>query len=79
MYLSCAKRKFVQSQYAAKLALVGSQMQGQVGVFERAVKTLYEKEITIYRTADSHATIWFLVSEKQIKEAVNALHAAFLQ
>lgn len=62
----------------AKIAIVGSGMHGAPGVMSRALGVLYEHEIDVHQTADSHTTIWFLVKEKQMNEAVCLLHDTFI-
>ena len=46
-------------------------------VTAKIVTALAEKGIQILQSADSHTTIWVLVKETDLVEAVNALHSAF--
>ncbi len=62
----------------AKVAAVGAGMSGVPGIAARIVKALKDKNIPIMQSADSHTTIWVLVKEKHMLNAVNALHDAFL-
>lgn len=61
----------------AKISAVGSGMTGVPGVAARIVTTLASQNINILQSADSHSTIWVLISEKHIHEAMNALHQEF--
>ncbi|TVP84241.1 MAG: aspartate kinase [Alkalicoccus sp.] len=62
----------------AKIAAVGAGMSGVPGIAARIVKALKDRDIPIMQSADSHTTIWVLVKEKHMLDAVNALHDAFL-
>ncbi|EST13024.1 aspartate kinase [Sporolactobacillus laevolacticus] len=61
----------------AKVSAVGAGMAGVPGVASRIVNALTEQGIQILQSADSHNTIWVLVEQKKMKEAVIALHKAF--
>lgn len=61
----------------AKVSVVGAGINGVPGVTAKIVTPLSEKGIQILQSADSHTTIWVLIKEKDLKEAVNALHDAF--
>ncbi|RFU61581.1 aspartate kinase [Peribacillus glennii] len=61
----------------AKVSVVGAGINGVPGVAAKIVMALSEKGISILQSADSHTTIWVLVKEKDLAEAVNALHDAF--
>ncbi|MGN1400392.1 MAG: aspartate kinase [Bacillus sp. (in: firmicutes)] len=61
----------------AKVSVVGAGMAGVPGVNAKIVTALSERGISILQAADSHTTIWVLVKEKHLVEAVNALHDAF--
>lgn len=61
----------------AKVSVVGAGITGVPGVTAKIVTALSEKGINILQAADSHTTIWVLVKEEQMTEAVNALHDAF--
>ena len=63
----------------AKVSIVGAGIYNVPGVMSRAVQFLYEKEIDIYQSSDSHTTIWFLVPESKMNEAVCSLHDAFFR
>ena len=56
---------------------MGAGITGVPGVTAKIVTPLSERGIQILQSADSHTTIWVLVKEKDLVEAVNALHAAF--
>ena len=61
----------------AKVSVVGAGINGVPGVAAKIVTALSEKEIDILQSADSHTTIWVLVKEEKLVEAVNALHDVF--
>ncbi|MCO7125945.1 aspartate kinase [Sporolactobacillus shoreicorticis] len=61
----------------AKVSAVGAGMAGVPGVASKIVNALTEQGIQILQSADSHNTIWVLVEQDKMKEAVNALHKAF--
>ncbi|WP_108669640.1 aspartate kinase [Peribacillus acanthi] len=61
----------------AKVSVVGAGITGVPGVTSKIVTALSEKGISILQSADSHTTIWVLVKEKDLVDAVNALHDAF--
>ncbi len=65
------------TEKCAKVSTVGAGMNGVPGVTARIVTALSEKGIQILQSADSHSTIWVLVKESEMKEAINALHKAF--
>ncbi len=61
----------------AKVSTVGAGMSGVPGVTAKIVHTLASKGIKILQSADSHTTIWVLIKEKDLKQAVSALHDIF--
>ena len=61
----------------AKVSVVGAGIAGVPGVTAKIVTALSEKGISILQAADSHTTIWVLVREEHLAEAVNALHDGF--
>ncbi|MFB7639200.1 aspartate kinase [Peribacillus butanolivorans] len=61
----------------AKVSVVGAGINGVPGVAAKIVTALSEKEIAILQSADSHTTIWVLVKEEDLVEAVNSLHYSF--
>ncbi|WP_243289824.1 aspartate kinase [Bacillus sp. FJAT-47783] len=61
----------------AKVSTVGAAIQGVPGVTAKIVSALSEQGIQILQSADSHTTIWVLVKEEDMIDAVNALHDAF--
>lgn len=61
----------------AKVSVVGAGINGVPGVASKIVTALSEREISILQSADSHTTIWVLVKEEDLIEAVNSLHDAF--
>lgn len=67
----------IVTEHCAKVSIVGAGMAGYPGVTAKIVTALAEKGIQILQSADSHTTIWVLVKETDLVEAVNALHSAF--
>jgi len=61
----------------AKISVIGGGMNGQPGVMARIVEALTEQGITIMQSADSNTTIWVLVQEADMANALRALHAKF--
>jgi aspartate kinase len=61
----------------SKIAIIGSRMRGIPGVMARILKSLIKNNIEVLQTADSHTTIWCLVSEENTQKAINALHSEF--
>lgn len=61
----------------AKVSVVGAGITGVPGVTAKIVTALAKKDIRILQSADSHTTIWVLVKQTDLIEAVNALHDVF--
>lgn len=70
--------KYHTKDNCCKVAIVGSGMRGIPGVMAKIYRTLQENNIEVLQTADSHMTIWCLIEDKQLENAVNALHKAFI-
>ncbi|MBW5444516.1 aspartate kinase [Cohnella sp. CFH 77786] len=64
-------------QNCAKLSVIGGGMNGEPGVMAKIVEALTNRQISILQSADSNTTIWVLVSEAEMADALEALHAAF--
>ncbi|MED3646223.1 aspartate kinase [Halalkalibacterium halodurans] len=64
-------------RHCAKVSAVGAGMTGVPGVTAKIVAALSQENIRILQSADSHTTIWVLVSEDDLTKAVNALHRMF--
>jgi aspartate kinase len=64
-------------RHCAKVSTVGAGIAGVPGVTAKIVTALSEQGIQILQSADSHTTIWVLVKEEDMINAVNALHDAF--
>lgn len=62
----------------AKVSVVGAGMRGRPGIMSRVVETLYNAGIALHHSTDSHITIACLVKQSDMKNAVQALHAAFI-
>ncbi|OUM88397.1 MAG: aspartate kinase [Bacillus thermozeamaize] len=65
------------TSHCAKVSAVGAGMAGRPGVMAAIVEALTSEGIQILQSADSHATIWILVKEKDMIRAVRALHRKF--
>ncbi|KKC46711.1 MULTISPECIES: aspartate kinase [Paenibacillus] len=61
----------------AKVSVIGGGMNGVPGVMARIVEALTEQGIPILQSADSNTTIWVLVREEHMGNALRALHAKF--
>ncbi|KHE71814.1 aspartate kinase [Halobacillus sp. BBL2006] len=61
----------------AKVSTVGAGITGLPGVTAKIVQSLTDAGIQILQSADSHTTIWVLIKETDLVQAVNALHDAF--
>jgi aspartate kinase len=67
----------VVERQCAKVSIVGAGIAGVPGVTSKIVTALSEKGIRILQSADSHTTIWVLVKQDDLVQAVNTLHDAF--
>lgn len=63
----------------AKISIIGAGMAGVPGVMAHIVEALTSQDIQILQSADSHTTIWVLVNEKDMGEAVQSLHRKFFE
>ncbi|MFD2116773.1 aspartate kinase [Paenibacillus yanchengensis] len=61
----------------AKVSVIGGGMNGQPGVMANIVAALTEHHIAILQSADSNTTIWLLIDQKQMEDAVRTLHEKF--
>ncbi|MFC7061156.1 aspartate kinase [Halobacillus seohaensis] len=61
----------------AKVSTVGAGITGVPGVTAKIVQTLIEGGVQILQSADSHTTIWVLIKDEDLVQAVNALHDIF--
>ncbi|WP_036778816.1 aspartate kinase [Pontibacillus chungwhensis] len=61
----------------AKVSTVGAGITGVPGIAAKIVHTLTSAGVQILQSADSHTTIWVLVKDEDLKQAVNALHKTF--
>jgi len=67
----------VTNPRCAKVAAVGAGMTGVPGVMAKIVEALTDKGIKILQSADSYTSIWCLVHQEDMEEAVRALHEKF--
>lgn len=68
---------FEVSPGCAKVSVIGSAIADLPGVMANVVEALYEAEVSILATADSHLTISCLVRGPVVDRAVRALHDKF--
>jgi len=61
----------------AKISLIGAGMAGVPGIMANIIEVLTNEKIEILQTADSHTTIWVLVTEENVEKAIKALHSKF--
>lgn len=61
----------------AKVSAVGAGMHGVPGVMAQVLQALQEKGIAVHQTTDSQANISCLVEERDLEQAVRALHQRF--
>ncbi|NLP43873.1 MAG: aspartate kinase [Peptococcaceae bacterium] len=61
----------------AKIALVGGGIADVPGVMANMVEALAESGVEILQSADSHTTIWVLVTKEHMVAAVKSLHQKF--
>ncbi|MBW7453640.1 aspartate kinase [Paenibacillus sepulcri] len=61
----------------AKISVIGGGMNGVPGIMAKIVEALTAQGIPILQSADSNTTIWVLVSESFMVDALRALHAKF--
>ncbi len=67
----------IVQRHCAKVSAVGAGIAGVPGVTARIVQSLTNLGIQILQSADSHTTIWVLISDEHLNQAVNALHQVF--
>lgn len=63
----------------SKISIHDTSMRGVPGFMAKILKALSNGGIKVLQTADSHSTIWCLVSEKDSDKAVQLLHKAFVK
>jgi aspartate kinase len=69
--------KFSIIENCSKISVIGSSIRGVPGVMARIMRVLESSGITVLQTADSHTTIWCLVSSGDAEKAIVALHNDF--
>ncbi|PGK52397.1 aspartate kinase [Priestia megaterium] len=62
----------------AKVSIVGAGIYGIPGVMSKCTSALYQNKIDVLQSSDSHTTIWFLVNQDRMQEAVQILHDIFI-
>jgi len=63
--------------HCAKVSVIGAGMAGVPGVMAKIAEALISEDIQILQCADSHTTIWVLVKNDDMTNAVRALHRTF--
>jgi len=61
----------------AKVSVIGGGMNGEPGVMAAIVEALTDCGIPILQSADSNTTIWVLIPEVELANALQSLHSAF--
>jgi aspartate kinase len=72
-----SKTSYEKRESLSKLTLVGDGIAGTFGVMSTIVNPMYEEELEIIQTSDSHTTIFVLLNEKDLKKAICKLHKLF--
>jgi aspartate kinase len=60
-----------------KISVIGGGIAGVPGVMATILEALTSKNVQVLQSADSHSTIWVLVSKEDMIKAVRALHEIF--
>lgn len=76
--LTSMNMKYTMIENCCKISIIGSMIRGIPGIVAKIVDALEEKNIDVLQTADSHTTIWCLIKEDNVNEAIQILHAIFL-
>jgi aspartate kinase len=63
--------------HCAKVSVIGGGMNEVPGIMANVVEALMSADITILHSSDSLTTIWVLVNEADMVQAVRTLHAQF--
>ncbi len=81
-----AKQKFDEQKInyrtrenCAKVSVVGAGITGVPGVVYQISECLRMSKVNILQAADSHTTIWILISQEDLQVAVNSLHNRFVK
>ncbi len=77
--LKAVSAKYTLLKNCSKVSIHDTSMRGTPGFMARILKALSSGDIKVLQTADSHSTIWCLVSEKDSDKAVQLLHKAFVK
>ncbi|WP_412988771.1 aspartate kinase [Pediococcus siamensis] len=77
--LTAAHADFSVLTNCAKVAIVGAGIAGTPGITARIVNTLAKQNIKILQSADSYTTIWVLIQQLDLRNALNALHDEFMR
>ena len=75
--LKAHKLDYKVKENCAKVTLIGSKMTGTPGVMAKIVRALSKAKINLLQTSDSNMTISCLVEEKDMKNAIHAIHEEF--
>ena len=69
--------KYSLIEDCSTIAIVGEGMTGIPGIMARIMKVLQNNNIEVLQTADSNMTIWCLIYNKDIENAINLIHDEF--
>ncbi|NMO96215.1 aspartate kinase [Paenibacillus lemnae] len=61
----------------AKVSIIGGGINGVPGIMSKIVEALSQHEIPILQSADSNTTIWLLVRNEDMAQALRSLHSKF--
>ena len=76
--LTSMNMNYTLIEKCCKISIIGSMIRGIPGIVAKIVDALEEKNIDVLQTADSHTTIWCLIKEDNVNEAIQILHDIFL-
>ncbi|MBO2944125.1 aspartate kinase [Paenibacillus sp. F411] len=65
------------SKGCAKVSIIGGGINGVPGIMSRIIEALSEHGIPILQSADSNTTIWLLVRNEDMGNALRSLHSKF--
>jgi aspartate kinase len=71
-------KQCVADSTLAKVSIIGTGMQNTPGYAARMFRTLHERGINIQLITTSEIRITCIISEAKVKDAVQALHQAFV-
>ncbi|SHJ41708.1 aspartate kinase [Hathewaya proteolytica DSM 3090] len=69
--------EYTITEHCSKISIIGMGMKGRPGVMAKILTALTRVNIEVLQTADSHMTIWCLVKEEEVNDAIRSLHKEF--